>query len=95
MEVIEVELMPDIKERKSSTEIITTLAKLMNSEPKTVYAIMNESEKLGETMRSDTIIRYVELIIHIQKVFQDKEVVLDETIVGNRTYRTIRIINKK
>ena len=82
------------KERKDSFEIINTLGQVLTTEPKTVYAISSETEVLGNSMHSETILRYVELIKHIQDTFQDKKIQINETKISNRTYRTIQIVSQ-
>jgi len=82
------------KERKDSFEIINTLAQVLTSEPKTIYAISSETEALNNALHSETILRYVELIKYIQETFHNKKVQITETQISNRTYRTIQLVSQ-
>ena len=73
--------------RKGYEEILPLLANVLTEEPKSVNRICQEASEETDVLKHSTVERYLDIIVTIQELFQDKQIHFKKQSVGGRTYK--------
>ncbi|MHA1185500.1 MAG: hypothetical protein ACTSO7_13710 [Candidatus Heimdallarchaeota archaeon] len=81
----ELQLSP--KDRKSSSEIITIIAKVLSTEPCSISRLSRKTKEIGKYISDESIERHLKLILQVNELFGSKEVLYKEQTIGGRIYK--------
>jgi len=76
------------RDQKHASEIIPIIASVLNSEKQSISKLSRKTKTLGNSVKDETMERYIKLIMQIQEIFQNKKVCFREVESANRLYKS-------